>query len=393
LDDLRQAYEDARDMCADWEAAGNDVGDAVTEAEEVYNIARDAFDKGKEAIETASGYIEDGTILDKLGEVWGLVQEAKDKGMEAKDKAESAWQKIQDAQEHCSGEEEQPAEEEIPDEQAPEVEPRTTQAVIIPPEGRTDDGAGAIVRQDSLFPSEYPASQNYNHRANNMSAEACLQELADMGVDFDWIERDPIPDAIVLPRPVFILGIRLKYNASCRPEENWEPPEAPSGEREEFDINAGPQRSGRRGRTMDVKAALALARFFSYLQELDVKQVDHAGIFPGRGDINRPSERNPHVWGKAIDLCWFYLSNGDRHEVAGFRGLPMSQVQAGNNCPDWGPLEENPTTHKERFLRQMDIQLRRHWTCVLSPDDTSRGVGRGNHTTHFHVDVHEYRGY
>jgi hypothetical protein len=275
----------------------------------------------------------------------------------------------------------------------PDIQGRTQQAVIVPPEGRTDEGATAIIMQDSLFPTEFPEPQLYSQMVADMSAEECLQELADMGVDFDWIERDPIPDAIVLPRPVFILGIRLKYNASCRPEENWEPPEAPSGEREEFDISAGPQRRGRRGRTMDVKAALALARFFNYLRELDVKQVDHAGIFPGRGDINRPSPRSPHVWGKAIDLCWFYLSDGSQHEVAGFRGLPMSQVQAGNNCPDWGPLEEDPTTQKERFLRQMDIQLRSHWSLVLSPDDTSRGVGRGNHTTHFHVDVHEYRRY
>ena len=265
--------------------------------------------------------------------------------------------------------------------------------VALPEEARTDDGATAVVRQDAVFPTTYPSPQNYPHRANEMSAQDCLQELADMGVDFDWVRRSPIPDAIILPRPIWILGIHLKYNANCRPERDWEPSEAPSGEREPFDLSAGPQRGGRRGRVIDVKAALALARFFRYLRDLNVKQVDHAGIFPGRGDINRPRPNVPHVWGKAIDFCWFYVSDGSRHEVAGFRGIPMSQAQAGNNCPDWGILENVPRTPKERFLRNLDTELRRHWTLVLSPDDTSRGVGSGNHTTHFHVDVHEYRSY
>ncbi len=270
----------------------------------------------------------------------------------------------------------------------------TAEADVAVPEGaRGDDGATAVVRQDTVFPTTFPAPQSYAQRANEMTRDACLQELADMGVDFDWTTRAPIPDAIVLPNPIFILGIKLNYNSSCRPERDWEPPEVPSGERAPFDLSAGPQRRARRGRVIDVKAGLALARFFRYLQDLNVKQVDHAGIFPGRGDINHPLPNVPHVWGKAIDFCWFYVSNGERHEVAGFRGLPMARAQAGTNCPDWGILEAVPRTPKERFLRQLDTELRRHWTLVLSPDDTSRGVGSGNHTTHFHVDVHEYRSY
>ncbi len=260
----------------------------------------------------------------------------------------------------------------------------------VPDEAREEDGAVARVEQGSVFPSSYPAPQSYSQGVMDMSDEDCLQELADMGVDFDWVENEPIPCAIVLPRPVFILGIRLKYNASGRPDEDWEPPEVPSEERAEFDLSAGPQRRPRRGRLIDVRAALAQARFFNYLTQLNVKQVDHAGIYPGRGDINNPRPRYPHVWGKAVDYCWFYISSDGRNDVTGLRGLPMGRVEAGRDCPYWGPLEEPPRTPKQRFLREIDTVLRSFWNVVVSPDDTSRGSGSGNHTTHFHVDVHDY---
>jgi peptidoglycan hydrolase-like protein with peptidoglycan-binding domain len=103
LKKLKQAYEDAKNLCKDWEAAGGSVGDAMTAAEESWNTAQEAFDKAKEVLETVTGYIEDGTILNKLQETWDMVNEAKDKAVEAEEKGEEAWEKIQEACEHCEG--------------------------------------------------------------------------------------------------------------------------------------------------------------------------------------------------------------------------------------------------------------------------------------------------
>ncbi len=156
IDNLRQAYEDARDLCADWQAAGNDAGDAVDEAEESFDLALEAFDKGQEAIKTAGGYIEDGTILEKLSEVWGLVQEAKDKGMEAKEKAEEAWQKIQDAHEHCSAEEEEESDEEQAEDGEAAEESEVEESEEEEAEGEPDEEE----TEDEEQPSEFAVAPN-----------------------------------------------------------------------------------------------------------------------------------------------------------------------------------------------------------------------------------------
>ena len=267
-------------------------------------------------------------------------------------------------------------------------------ATPVPEQAREGTGATGTATRTTVFPTTYPAAQEYDHRVTEMTPRQCLEELNTLGVDFDWINRRPIPTAIILPRPMWICGVRLKYNASGRPQRNWTPPTAPAGGGGSVDLEAGAQRTHRPGRPIDAKAALAVARFLKHLHDnLHVVQVDHAGIFPGRGNPASPVVGAPHVWGKGIDFCWFYLSNSGQTDVAGFYGVPMSLAQSGQMCRDWGNLEQPPTTPKQRFMRQMDVLLREHFTLVLSPDDTSQGRGTGNHTTHFHVDVHTYRSY
>ena len=266
-------------------------------------------------------------------------------------------------------------------------------ATPVPDTAREEAGAAGTATRSAVFPTTYPEPHPYDHRVTEMTPRQCLEELNTLGVDFDWINHRPIPTAIILPRPMWICGVYLKYNASGRPQRNWTPPTAPAAGGP-VDLSAGPQRTHRRGRMVDAKAALAIARFLKHLHDnLHVVQVDHAGIFPGRGNPSSPAVGAPHVWGKAIDFCWFYLSNNGQTDVAGFYGLPMSRARSGQMCRDWGSLEQPPANPKERFMRQLDLLLREHFTLVLSPDDTSRGRGTGNHTTHFHVDVHTYRSY
>jgi hypothetical protein len=272
--------------------------------------------------------------------------------------------------------------------------------VVVPEEARAEEGAEGVVDAVSVFPDEYPAPTEYSESPYDMEGEECLRQLVDMQVDFDHVNHRFIPTAIILPRPIWICGIKLVYNASCRPERNWtpetpgtppDPPEAqgpiPDNPYEPIPI----VRDHRRGRLIDANAALAIARFFRYIHdEFGVVQVDHAGIWPGRATADNPHRNHAHGWGKAIDFCFFYVVQGDNFDSAGFYGRPRQGIERGNVCRDWGPLLETPTTPKERFMRHMDTELRRHWQLVLGPDDTANHVGSGDHTTHFHVDTHHY---
>jgi len=266
----------------------------------------------------------------------------------------------------------------------------------IPAAAQTSTGAQAIVHSANVFPSEYPAATQYPRCPFDMTGEECLEELRQLQVDFDWINHAHIPTAIVLPEPIWLCNIRLKYNARCRPERDWTPqspgtPPSASGPPPNPYTPLERTTHPRRGRMIDANAALALARFFSYLHNsLGVVQVDHAGIWPGQANPDNPAPNSAHGHGKAIDLCFFYVVRQNMYDCAGFYGPPTNGIQAGHVCRDWGPLLQAPTTPKERFLRRLYGELRNHWHLVLGPDDTAAGVGQGDHTTHFHVDVHHY---
>jgi len=269
---------------------------------------------------------------------------------------------------------------------------------VVPEQARGDEGAEATVHQVSVFPDEYTTSSNPSTTLD-IDGEECLRSLVDMGVDFDRYRHAHIPTAIILPRPIWVCGVRLKYNPRCRPERNWTPDSVgdppPDPERPEMpdspDEPMPYSRTARRGRLVDANCALAIARFFRYMHDqLGVVQVDHAGIHPGRANPANPARNAAHGWGKAIDFCFFYIVQGDQHDSAGFYGPPAQGIEEGNICHDWGPLLQPPTTLKERFLRQMETELNVHFSHVLGPDHTARREGTGDHTTHFHVDVHHY---
>jgi predicted nucleic acid-binding Zn-ribbon protein len=277
----------------------------------------------------------------------------------------------------------------------------------VPSEAREEDGCEGQIQPVNVFPQEYPEPLEFEQNARDMSGEECLNEVDALHVDFDRVRHRFIETPIVLPRPIWICGIKLSYNARCRPERDWEhpgqqpevEPHEREGQGESSDSSVPPNpfapivtvRQPRRGRIINANAALALARFFRYIHQLGVVQVDHAGIWPGRADPNNPGRNSAHGWGNGIDLCWFYLVSGDNSDVAGFYGPPRDGIEEGNICRDWGPLLGPPRTPKERFLRQMYTELQRHFTLVVGPDETARGEGTGDHTTHFHVDVHPYQ--
>jgi hypothetical protein len=278
---------------------------------------------------------------------------------------------------------------------------------VVPEQAREESGSRGQVQAANLFPAEFPEPTEYEQFVYEMEGEACLNELDEMRVDFDRVHHRFIDTPIVLPRPIWISGVRLKYNSTCQPQRDWSPPgEAPEVEphpRDESETSEGEEsipanpfapisiaRRPRRGRLINANTALALARLFRYLRTLGIVQVDHAGIWPGRADPNNPSRNSAHGWGNAIDICWYYIVSGDQSDTAGFYGPPRDGIEEGNICRDWGPLLGQPRTPKERFLRRMDFELRRHFSLVVGPDETARGEGTGDHTTHFHVDVHRY---
>jgi len=271
---------------------------------------------------------------------------------------------------------------------------------VVPEEAHSDEGSEGTVHRPSVFPSEYTPS-TYSQTTRDMDGEECLRRLVDMRVDFDRVRHDHIPTAIILPNPIWVCGVRLKYNASCRPERDWTPdsPGEPPAPPDRPAIPDNPyepmpySRRARRGKLVDANCAFAIARFFRYIHdELGVVQIDHAGIHPGRANPDNPARNAAHGWGKAIDICFFYIVREDQHDCVGFYGRPHDGIEEGHICRDWGPLLQPPTTPKERFLRQMETELGLHFSHVLGPDHTAHGEGTGDHTTHFHVDVHHYVG-